>query len=60
MINPSINHFNAEEYIQLKYELYFFILFSYTVTLLPRASLPQQFAQLGVLYVNAVLVYPGD
>ena len=59
MINLIIYHFNAEKYIQLKYGLYFFILFSYTVTLLPRASLPQ-FAQLGVLYVNAVLVYPGD
>ena len=59
MINLIIYHFNAEKYIQLKYELYFFILFSYTVTLLPRASLPQ-FAQLGVLYVMLLLVYLGD
>ena len=48
-----------KKYIQLKYELYFFILFSYTVTLLPRASLPQ-FAQLGVLYVKLLLVSLGD
>ena len=59
MINLILYHFNAEKYIQLKYELYFFILFSYTVTLLPRASLPQ-FAQLGVLYVKLLLVYLGD
>ena len=50
---------NTKKYIQLKYGLYFFILFSYTVTLLPRASLPQ-FAQLGVLYVMLLLVYLGD